>query len=307
MAGDYNHMSLARIVESRSARKLIEKCFPQLKITQSRQILKGWDNIVLEIDNQYIFRFPRFRESEQHLRKEIMFLPILSRYLRTRVPNYKFVWRGDSEYPYWFAGYRKITGTPMTVGGFRKIWIKTLAKDIAGFLNELHSLSIPERGLHGIPKYTPKDCCNARRAVYTKVQRTVYPLLGKEMRGRVETFWHNQLANLANVDFEPVLIHGDLTSRNILFDPSKLRLKGILDWSDSLVGDPAFDFAGLFEINPNFGHEILRLYGRAESDFNTRIDLYLKTIPFHEIIWGITQNSEEFKTQGLRHLRQRII
>ncbi len=100
---------------------------------------------------------------------------------------------------------------------------------------------------------------------------------------------------------------GDLTSRNILFDPSKLRLTGILDWSDSLVGDPAFDFAGLFEINRNFGHEILRLYEKAESNFNTRIDLYVKTIPFHEIIWGITQNSEEFKTQGLRHLRQRII
>ncbi|HZY94333.1 MAG TPA: phosphotransferase [Candidatus Bathyarchaeia archaeon] len=92
-------------MDSRSMRKTIEKCFPGFRVRRSRQILSGWDNVVLEVNGDYIFRFPRFRESEKNLRKEIRLLPVLSKYLTTRVPKYEFVWKGNRDYSHWFAGY----------------------------------------------------------------------------------------------------------------------------------------------------------------------------------------------------------
>ena len=287
--------------------KTIEKCFPGFKVRRATRILSGWDNIVLDMNGEYIFRFPRFRESEKNLRKEIRLLPVLSRYLSTRVPKYEFVWRGKRDYPHWFAGYQRIEGIPMTIGGFRKVWTRKLAVALGGFLSELHSLRIPRSKLKGVPLYTPKEWLRQRRLLHRRIKRIVYPLLDRDTRKQTEAFWEKQLEDFKDITFDPTLIHGDLTSRNILFDPTKQELTGILDWSDTLFGDPAYDFAGLYKINPSLGEKTLQEYRREKSGFTSRIPWYVDTMPFHEIIWGVTQNSEEYTNQGLTHLSRMIV
>lgn len=292
-------------MNQRTLEKRIEECFPGFRVSHAEQILTGWDNIVLEVNGEYIFRFPRFKVSEAHLRKEIAFLPFLRRRLQLKVPEYEFVWRGGKEQSTWFGGYKKIPGVPLTVGGFRLAWAERLAETIADFLVSLHSLNASGTP-KAISRYTPALSFEHLKETHRRVGRLVYPLLGAGTRRRAEAFWKSLLDDLAGARFRPALIHGDLTSRNILLDPAVGAATGILDWGDAAVSDPAFDFAGLFEVNKRLGERTLELYGKADGELRRRVDWYVRMIPFYEILWGVEQGSERFKEDGKRRLEHRL-
>lgn len=103
--------------------------------------------------------------------------------------------------------------------------------------------------------------------MHHRVQRIVYPLLDPGARRKVEAFWDRLFHAFRDITFDPTLIHGDLTDRNILFDPAKQKLTRILDWSDAVFGDPAYDFAGLYEMNTSLGEKTLEgLKNTAEKN-----------------------------------------
>lgn len=289
----------------RTMEKRIATCFPGLTVSHAERILTGWDNIVLEVNDEYIFRFPRFKVSEAHLRKEIEILPFLRRHLQMKVPEYEFVWRGGRDHLGWFGGYKKIPGIPLTPGGFRLVWTERLAQTISGFLRELHDINAAGAP-KAIPRYTPTTSFEYLERTHKRVSRLVYPLLAAGVRRRTEIFWKSLLDDLAGASFRPALIHGDLTSRNMLFDPANGTATGILDWGDSSISDPALDFAGLFEVNKHLGERALELYGKADGEFRRRVDWYVRLIPFYEILWGVEQDWERFKEDGMRRLEHRL-
>lgn len=49
----------------------------------------------------------------------------------------------------------------------------------------------------------------------------------------------------APFDGQPRLIHQDVGVDHLIVDPSTGRLAGILDWTDTILGDPARDFVFL--------------------------------------------------------------
>jgi aminoglycoside phosphotransferase (APT) family kinase protein len=53
----------------------------------------------------------------------------------------------------------------------------------------------------------------------------------------------------------PALLHGDLGGHNVLVADG--RIVGLIDWEDSLLGDPLFDFAGLATFHPRRRHDII--------------------------------------------------
>jgi aminoglycoside 2''-phosphotransferase len=289
-------------VDSHTARKLIEKCFPQLKVRHSRQIVTSWENLVLEVNGEYIFRFPKYKETEKRLRIEIAFLPFLHRQLSVVVPNYEFIWRGGPKHPQWFGGYPKISGVTIGSSHFRNEWLRPLAAQIAECLKQLHRIRPKSNRFPDIPMYSPKEWLQTTRAHYRRMRRIVYPLLNSKLRGRSETFWQNLLEEFEETHFEPTLIHGDLGGENILFDPTSIRLTGIIDWSYAQISDPALEFAHLFIYKPALGEEALRHYGQIESDFKKRIQLYVDSEPFYDVMWGVDHHWDKAKKLGLRQL-----
>ncbi len=293
------------LVKSQRLVRRIEECFPTLKIARSKRVFTGWDNIVLEVNGKYIFRFPRFPVSDEHLRTELKILPYLGKHLSVEVPKYRFVWRGVGRELGWFAGYRKIRGEPLTVGGFRLAWTENLSESFALFVHELHGVDTTAKDLSVLPRRSPKENADSLRKTRFRIRESVYPLLNSSAVAQVEKFWAFLLKDFDNSTFDPVLVHGDLTSRNILIDRTG-RVTGILDWADTFVGDPALDFAGLFEVNKALGERVLRHFGDVDTGFRNRIDWYVRMIPFYEILWGIDQGSEKFKTTGLKRFQRRV-
>jgi aminoglycoside 2''-phosphotransferase len=294
------------MVDSHSARKLIENCFPQLRIKHSRQIVTGWENLVLEVNREYIFRFPKYKETEKRLRGEIAFLPALRLQLSVKVPDYEFVWKGGPKYPHWFGGYRKISGVTVQSLPFRKERTRPLAAQIAGFLKELHKIRLRGVRFRNMLRYSPEEWYRSIRLQYRRVRRIVYPLLDTRLRDGSEEFWQNLLSEFRDSSFEPTLIHGDLGTENILFDPASVSLTGILDWGYMQISDPALEFAHLFMHKPQLGEEVLKQYGMKESNFKKRVQWYLDSEPFYDVMWGIDHHWDKAKKLGLGRLAKTL-
>ncbi len=289
-------------MDSDSARRLIEKCFPQLKVRHSRQIVTGWENLVLEVNREYVFRFPKYRETEKRLRSEIALLPELRRHLSTQVPDYEFIWKGGRNFPHWFGGYRKISGVTIQNRLFGKEWTKLLAEQIASFLKELHKVRFRGDRFRDLPKYSSEEWFRSLRLQHRKIRRIVYPLLDSRLRARSEEFWQSLLLEFRDANFEPTLIHGDLGTENILFDPSSVRLTGILDWGYMQISDPALEFAHLFMHKSELGEEVLKQYGMKGSNFKKRVQWYVDSEPFYDVMWGIDHHWNKAKKLGLSKL-----
>jgi aminoglycoside 2''-phosphotransferase len=293
-------------VDSSSARKLIQKCFPEFRIRSSKQIFTGWENLVLEVNREYIFRFPKYREAEIRLRNEFAFLPTIRKHLSTQVPDYEFIWKGGRKFPRWFGGYRKIKGITVQSLPFRKEWTGPLAVQIAGFLKELHKIGFREGRFRKIPTYSLEECYRSLRIEHRKVRRMVYPMLDSRLRARSEEFWQRLLSEFRYASFEPGLIHGDLGIYNILFDPASIRVTGIIDWGYMQINDPAVEFAHLFLHRPELGEEVLQRYGVEESTFKKRVQWYVDSEPFNDIMWGVRHHSDKVKKQGLSQLSKTL-
>lgn len=281
----------------------IEACTP-LQVRTCRRILTGWEYSVLEVNGEYIFRFPRFRDSWRRLSREVSLVNYLSTRLSVRLPVYEFVWSGDRRHPQRFAGYGKIQGVPCTDYNYRGAWLEDLGQDLTRFITELHGLRLPPKALGNLKRYTPKTWARNSRKFYGEIRRYAFPLLSKDVRGRASSFWADLLSTFENVEFEPKLIHADLTGGNIICDPKTGRLNGVVDWSDAQVADPALDFVGLFQVNRRLGQFVLDRYKWGKSGFLERIELYRETIPFGEVAWGMRQKSDRHLRIGLRHLQK---
>jgi aminoglycoside 2''-phosphotransferase len=222
--------------------------------------------------------------------------------LSTQVPDYEFIWKGGRKYPRWFGGYRKISGVTVQSLPFRKEWSRPLAAQIAVFLKELHKIRFRGNRPKDLPTYSPEEWFRSVRLQHRKVRRTVYPLLESGLRERSEEFWQGLLSEFKNADFEPTLIHGDLGGENILFDPVSVKLIGILDWSYIQISDPALEFAHLFIYKSEVGEEVLKHYGVEGSNFKKRIQCYVDSEPFYDIMWGVDHQWDKPRKLGLRQL-----
>lgn len=181
-----------------------------------------------------------------------------------------------------------------------------LADDLAHFLSELHHTRTSQKGFRNVRKFSTSGWTQHYQKTRQKVRRLVYPLLGKDTLKRAEILWVELIETLRQSTFDPVLVHGDLTRGNILVDPSKLMLAGIIDWSEAMVGDSALDLAGVFDVDPSLGEQVLRRYGDRDELFRTRIDHYVKAIPFYEILWAMAQSSDAHTAIALKRIRSRL-
>jgi aminoglycoside phosphotransferase (APT) family kinase protein len=90
------------------------------------------------------------------------------------------------------------------------------------------------------------------------------------------------------------LVHGGLEARHVLVDPSTGSLSGVIDWTDSHLGDAARDFVFLVTWKGwQFAEEVLRLYPRAiDREFRTRLRFMAQLLSLMELGYANAQNQE---------------
>lgn len=290
----------------RKYRRIIEKCFPELQIRKIEPIHGGWDNFVVDINGEIIFRFPKRPDVEAQQEKEVLLLPEVSKRVHLAVPFPEYLCTVNKSFSHGFFGCRKIEGTPLTTADIKSVGPEKVARQLSNFLNQLHHF--PLLNVERL-KVTMSDGAGWRQRYldfYSKIQVQVLGLLDETSSSQVREFFEEYLGFEVNFKFEPVLIHGDLSSEHILFDAEKGLVTGVIDWGDSTVGDPAFDFTGLkYDFGDDFTGMVLSGYeGVKDTNFVSRIKFYSRLIPFYEVIFGQTVASEAHVQHGLASIQQ---
>jgi aminoglycoside 2''-phosphotransferase len=294
------------------ARAVLRAAFPEFDSSRLTAIERGWDHFVIEVDEQWIFRFPRRPDSEYSLEREIRVLNKLSSHLPTAVPRYEKIARPGPGHPHLFAGYRKLGGQALEWRSLDARARERFASDLGGFLRALHAIPPGPVQDEGVPGGSPQHWWAEYRGTYRRVRTQILPLLDEVSRERILRLWARFLES-DRFQFEPVVQHRDLSGEHVLVDRESGRLRGVIDWGDCAVGDPAFDFTGFTPISLGerdagaFVHDLIERVGvPVDEHFFARLDFYARISPIYGVLLGLDEDDRRRRDGSLNELVRRL-
>jgi aminoglycoside phosphotransferase (APT) family kinase protein len=269
---------------------LLRTHFPALEFRDVRVVEDGWDSLVLDLDGEWIVRFPRRPEVERWMEREIALLPELAARLPVEIPRLDLIARNGVV----CVGYRKLAGSPASKLGERA------GEDLGRFLSPLHRFPVDRAHALGIPCFDPAAWRERFRNLCADFRGRVFPLLRSSERKRAETVF----ARVEELDFGPVLIHADLGPEHVLCRDG--RVVGVIDWSDARVGDAALDLAWCLNgTPPEVADAVARTY-RVDAGLRERSLLYHRLGPWYEVVYGLETGQKRFVASGIDGVRARL-
>jgi aminoglycoside 2''-phosphotransferase len=273
---------------------LIESETP-VKVKKHRFLLEGWDNIVVEVNDTWIFRITRREEVQKHFLKEIELLPVLSDHLSLRVPLPVHVRTSESPY---MMGYEKIDGVQLRSSHVNN-YLETVSTSLSTFLSELHH--IKEHEFNKIDYYDPSSWKVQYQMLFNRIESELSDRFNSRIWRRINYVFKTFLSDPENYLFEPVLCHRDLSGEHILHVIGNIT--GVIDWGDACFGDPAFDLTGLYsDFGRTFAENICK---RVElpASYLERCEFYVMVIPFYESLYGLDTGKPDRLENGLRRIK----
>lgn len=220
-------------------------------VVDSAELHEGGDDfLVLEVNREWMFRFPRSPVAAEVMEREKRFLPLFRPLAPLPVPHIERVGRD-------YLAYRKIKGaslTPEVLAGLSVEERSGIARELGDFLSTLHSYPIREArriGLSEVWGGWEEQACE-------DFERKVAPLLSRD----AERNGIALLREVLSVECERVVVHGDFHPADHVFvDLARRRVAGVIDFGDLTVHDPAVDFKGILtDCGKSFLEEVLQHY-----------------------------------------------
>ncbi len=272
--------------------------YPGLDIHAARlHTGEGQFNDIIFINDDLIFRFPRYEESIKVFLWEIEVLKTLQGHLTLPIPDPIYVSSEARSVGSVFMGYKLLQGEPL----FRDVLntikeestLAEMAHQLADFLYGLHNLSLAALGLD-LPG---NDTLAESRRLYSDIQEHLFPVMRPEARTAVTRHFEEYFNNPSLQEYEPVMIHGDFGGSNILFDRD--RISGIIDFSFAGLDDPAKDIAAVSTYGEAFFVRIRRHYPNIDSLLE-RAKFYRGTFALQEALHGFRNHDREAFERGMK-------
>lgn len=183
-----------------------------------------------------------------------------------------------------------------------------LAEDMAVFLRELHSITVPA---------SDKSFCefteNKRKKYFDDQRELLHTLESRSLLtcclyNKILAIYDRICSNAALFQYTPCLVHNDFSTSNMIFRSN--RLYGVIDFGDALVGDPDNDFLCLLDCSmddfgKDFGRKVLRHYGHPHPDLAERkAEINDAYWPIQQILLGIQRQEPELFQNGYEGLLQ---
>lgn len=280
--------------DSASAAELeaIRVAFPTLRWEFTERVLEGWDHVVIICrkcsgddalgHSDLVFRFPSDEQAHAQLPTEIAVLEHLSHHVEAALPRYTHIPSGVG-----FAGYPLVRGdrlTPELLHSLPPREQTTLAAQLGALLSALHAQDTAAAPMDLVPpSYQPENLDFVRGIVENNMPDV---LTSDEMRTAREVC--DEVAALQSTLQPRVFLHYDIYPRHLYWERGHARAGdsagaaagspgrlGLIDFTDMCLGDPAIDFAELYEYGAGFVEEVLARYvGRIDPDFLDRAWTY---------------------------------
>lgn len=271
-------------------------CFPQLAGTPAVAFQAGWDSEVFRIADQ-IVRIPRRSDVEELAWAEARLLPMLSAALPMEVPVPREVCADHAA-----MRYRRIPGEPATADRLAGLPQEVVGDQIADLLTSLRSVSVGAARDAGVPDLTGSAWGDHYAAVADGFARMVVPCLPPEHRVAGEAL----LASVGELqgEMQVSVVHADLGPSHLLCDDGGLR--GVIDWGDVRIGDPALDLAWVLNGAPQRIAGVVRDRVVVDEEEIERARLYHRLGPWYEVEHGLRMHDDRFVASGVRGIVERL-
>lgn len=289
----------------------IRKTLPNLPIHSFHQDESGWDNVAIMINDEWLFRFPRKVEYAKKIPREKQLYDVLAPMLQTQqieVPNYHILYENKEDTIPVCSYYKIIHGKPFTPSYLHNLSIHEKTKivtQLATFLAAFHTVPITLAKEWG---FQVGQTAEYWKELYTKLKHYLFTTFTIEETKRLNTLFQTFLEQLYTSSSSHTVIHADLAHNHILFHPLLRYITGIIDIGDAQIGDPAFDFAGLYA---DYGHaftlevyeEYTALTNRKDTTFLKRIISFYQYSPIlHDLIHGFETNDSKMIENNQKRL-----
>jgi aminoglycoside 2''-phosphotransferase len=214
----------------------IRQTFPDLSFRDARIILSGFANVVVILDETWVFRFPRNESRRAAFERELTLLAELRPNAPIDVPDYNHVAPGHE-----FGGYPMIRGEWLNAALFASLDRPAQERALIRFVQFLGALHALPTGLVAAGD-SPRQAENSFAASEWYFSEKRDYLVKKIDRDLVRSMDRFYLAFSQARPFEERLINSDIGEDHLLYDRDSDRL-GMIDFGDATVGDPALDFA----------------------------------------------------------------
>lgn len=272
---------------------------PEFPIKSVKRNENGQNNVVLEVNDEFIFRFPKYREGITQLKRELRLLEWIQGYVSLPIPAPVYVNIANKAVGEAFAGYKKIRGEPL----WKEAWLglsesgeERIAGQLARFLADLHRIPVepPEPGQPSAVDWSEWH------TLHRNIQMKLFPYMSSARQSDVDMHFESFFGTYAGRSVRAAWVHGDFGTSNILFDPSVPEVTGIIDFAEAHPGDPALDIAGLIA---SYGHEFVELFRRFYPNLEGALDrasFYAGTFALQEALFGLDNDDQEAFRNGIK-------
>lgn len=267
----------------------ISAAFPTLRWESAELVDDGWDHLVVLCHgcsgpdarghDELVFRFPDDEQALTQLPTEIAVLEHLAGRVEAALPRYTHIPEHGR-----FAGYPLVRGqhlTPELLHSLPHTEKTVIAGQLGALLSALHIQDVSGPPLDRVPySYQPENLDFVRGIVAHDLPSVFTP---DEMRTAHEIC--DEVGALQSTLLPRVFLHNDIYSRHLYWDrdsaPGQL---GPIDFTDMCLGDPAVDFAELYEYGTRFVEDVLARYvGRIDDTFLDRAWTYQRLAALYMI------------------------
>lgn len=288
----------------RGALPTLRTAIPTARWSRASKVGEGYGAAAFHVPDpggDWSIRLPR-PEAEwaiPDLEREVRLLPTLeARITCAETPRAARTIRGKND-AFIATAHRYVEGTPPSTRPIRGAKRERLAQQIAVFLHELHAVPRTVARRHGVREM---DLWPDR---YQPLIANSLPYLGPAGRRWLEAQAARFEAAGGTSNAPRALIHGDLAGPHLLLDDDS-NLRGVIDFGDAMIADPALDFAGILnEFSWSFLERVLHHYGDADPGALGRARFYIDVVPIFQVEYGEQIRDGEERRAGIRRIAAR--
>lgn len=228
-----------------------------------RIVAAGWDNTIVLVDDDWVFRFPRREIALPGIDREIVLLPRLAPQLSLPIPVPEHVGvYGDPPWRFW--GARHLPGTELQVAD--QVGVE-VGRSLGRFVAELHALPA-DSSLPVDPFGRAEAVSRAARARDVLADLRAHQVDGLDDPAVEQVLAAGESAGPPPA--ETVLSHGDLYSRHVLVDEQGSPA-AVIDWGDLCMAPRSVDLSVAYSALTGPAREaFFAEYGSIDDDIELR-------------------------------------
>ncbi|MFF4349639.1 aminoglycoside phosphotransferase family protein [Streptomyces sp. NPDC001530] len=201
-----------------------------------RPVVAGGEHCTWWVGTRHVLRLAQDRDASARQRRELRLRDLVRPHVGVPVPV--SVAHGE-----WASGLSYTLDTRLPgVSGEEQAVSAVGEADLAGLLTGLREVPVRQAEALGVPRVAPRSL----EALRTAAARAAEQLAAADEfdPARLAQLTAPAAVQLAAQPAAAVLVHHDLKGEHLVVSADG-RVRGVLDWTDTVIGDPAEDIAGL--------------------------------------------------------------